>query len=127
MIASADAGFVAILESDLANALAEMQMTQSLYGNGGVSPVGLFHSFGSCSKAWLLVATGDDPSKAFLRQLRSKVPQKYAGANMKFLMNEDVAYKIAALVSAAAPDAAATQADEVLVATHLVRLTALLD
>ncbi len=118
MIASADAGFVAILESDLADELAKMQMTQALYGNGGVSPVGLFHSLAAAQKL-AVGAAGDDPSKTFLRQLRSKVPQKYANANMKFLMNEDVAYKIAALVSAAAPDAAATQADEVLVRNAL--------
>lgn len=118
MIAAADPGFVSILESDLASALAELQMTQALYGNGGTSPNGLFNVLGS-GQLLAVDANGDEPNKEFFRKLRSKVPQKYAGSTMKFLMNEDVAYKIASVASAAAPDAAAIQADEVLVRNAL--------
>lgn len=117
-VLAGDDALVRIVEDELVRGISETMFIQSFYGNGGTSPNGIFHQIPT-AQSLATSATGDAPTKSFFRQLRSKVPQKYAGANMQFAMNEDVAYKIAALLESAAPEAAAVQSDEVLVRNAL--------
>jgi len=111
MIEAADPGIVDIIQSDMADALVEMQMTMALYGNGGANqPIGLYNADGITKIA--TAAAGDDPDQAYMRKLRSQIKQKYKNGNFKFLANENTIMKMSALVSASAPDASVLLTDE---------------
>lgn len=111
MIDAADPGIVELIQSDMANSLVEMQMTQALYGNGGANQVvGLYNQDGITKLA--TAAGGDDPTSAFMRQLRSQVNQKYKTGSFKFLANENTVLKMSALIAASAPDASVLLTDE---------------
>jgi HK97 family phage major capsid protein len=112
MIDAADPSIVAIINNDMATAIAEKQMWASLYGNNTAhTPLGLANVPGI--QTLESAATGDDPSKKFMRQIRAKVPQKYgSNPSFAFAMNELVAMNIADLISTAAPETSVLLSDD---------------
>lgn len=117
MIASGDPAISAIIEADMADALASIIMQKFLYGDGANdTPLGIANLI-PAANVLATGADGDSPTQAFVRQLRSKVPQKYISNMFKFLANENTLYKAAAVAQAAATGVLAS--DEQLIANVL--------
>jgi len=113
MLNAADPAIIPIIEQDMAEALVELQMQMALYGNGGANePVGLFNQAIPSANRLADGATGDSPTQAFFRKLRSKVAEKYNAENMKFLVSRNTSMKAASVLETAVGDAAILLTDD---------------
>jgi 4-amino-4-deoxy-L-arabinose transferase-like glycosyltransferase len=118
MIESADPAAVAVIENDMAEALVTLMVQGFLYGNGaGNTPLGLANMVGLAKLE--SGATGDALTRAFGRQLKSKVPQKYVSNNFKFLGNRNEFWDLANAIVTAAPDGSAMGSDDMLIKNAL--------
>jgi len=116
MIAAADSAIVSIIERDMAASLAYVIMYNALYGNGANStPLGLANMPGITKYAPQADATGSAPTKKFLRQMKSFVPQKYVSNSFRFLANANTNAQIATLLEVVSPTASSLVSDDVLI------------
>lgn len=116
MVNAADAAIVATIENDMARAIVDKMVVGFLYGNGVDNmPLGLANTIGIKSFDPSADTNGTDPTKANFRRMRMSVSQDLVSDSFAFLGNELAFAKAAELVSSTAPEAAALQADEVLI------------
>jgi len=104
MLDAADPSFVPMVERDLAGAISEKRAWGMLYGNLlNETPLGLANN--PDIHTYQPGDNGDDPTKDFLRKIRSTIDEKYASnPSFQFLFSRKIMSKIASNVSSSAPE-----------------------